>query len=309
MPGVADRFAYLDVNELADGDNVRFALTEIEDLAADIRRRGVLQPIVVIPTEDGAGAEVLVGHRRLAAAKVAGLTTIPCILRIREIDTKRLLDQIAENTQRVQLTPIEEATACRALADQGYTPVQIGQQMRKSDTWVNMRLKLLTLPQCLQDAVHAGTVTVTRALDIPAAAISTPGQIENLCRHLNDEGLGAWWRDYYSRQPTTTVQRDKWRPPTPPPGARFTLTLHFDEDTTRIFDALVKASSVFTKKADVVNAMLDSELAIVRDNMQWDDGLGELETLRHLNGMTAAEEDAYDEALEARVKERGPSVP
>lgn len=298
---MADRFTNLDVDELAEGENVRFELTEIKGLADDIRRRGVLQPIVVIPNNDGTGPEVLIGHRRLAAAKVAGLKTIPCIMRAREIPTKRLLDQVAENSQRVQLTPIEEATACRTLLEMGFTPIQVGKQMHKSDTWVTNRIRLLSLPQCLQDAIHARKVTVTRALDLPTAAISTREQVENLAAHLNDGGLQAWWEEHYANCEARPVPRESFKPPKPPPEAKFSLTMHFDKETSDLFETLVKASSVFTKKANVVTALLNSQLESVRDNMQWDGW--EEETLRYIGGMTEVEVAAFDVAEDARAAE------
>lgn len=295
---MADSFANLNVDDLAEGENIRFALTEIADLAADIKRRGVLQPIIVIPTESGDKAEVLIGHRRLAAAKLAGLKTIPAILRTREIEVKRLLDQVAENSQRVQLTPIEEAAVCQALTEKGFTPAQIGAQMRKSDTWVTTRLRLLALPQCLQDAIHAGKVTVTRALDLPKDHFRTPEQVKNLARHLNDGGLDTWWREYYQQrepQRAPTFERfERPTPPTRPPGAKFSLTIHFDAEDCKILDALVKASTVFTKRAEVVTGMLGIEMESVRDQMHLDGW--ERESLRYMNGMTDDEKRAYDAA-------------
>lgn len=294
---MAEKFAMLDVATLAQGDNVRFALTEIEELATDIRRRGVLQPIVVIPDESGDGAEVLIGHRRLAAAQHAGLDKIPCVLRPREPEVNRMLDQIAENVQRVNLTPLEEATCCKELADRGMTALQIGVQMQKSDTWVKNRIRLLTLPQCLQDAIHNGKVTATRALDLPEDAIRTREQVETLARHLNDGGLGAWWREYYEKRAPATAHNwqafERPTPPKPPPEAKFSLTLHFGPDETKILDALVTASSVFTKKAHVVNAMLEQQMNAAQSEAQFGDGW-ELETLRYINGMTEAEVAAYD---------------
>jgi ParB family chromosome partitioning protein len=228
MSPAESKFAQIPVAELQQGENVRFELRELEELADDIRLRGVIQPLVVVPNEAGDGAEVLVGHRRLAAAALAGLKEVPCVLRSREPDMQRMLTQISENSIRLDLTPMEQARCCQALTDQGLTPREIATQWHKSDTWVINRLRLLELPECLQKEVHEGRESATRALDA-LPHLRDKAEVRRLEKCLANRregdfsGLSKWWQERYTQQHSSGTASKQTRGYHREPALRWSL--------------------------------------------------------------------------------------
>lgn len=140
-------------------DNVRTRLTGIDELAASIRELGVLQPIGC-QRAPGGGLVVIYGHRRLAAAKLLGLKTIPAVINDDLLPDERLVRQVAENSARVQLDPIEEANAYRRLGEMGYGSREIAQAAGVSASTVFARLQLLVLPKADQARIRAGELTL-----------------------------------------------------------------------------------------------------------------------------------------------------
>lgn len=155
----------LPINELTPGFDFRLdddpeALTE---LARSIAELGVLQPLTVrrLGTRS---YEVSAGRRRLAAARQAGLDVVPCIVRNLSIDAAKDI-AIAENLHRRILSPIEEALAYAHLRDStGLNHTEIAKRVGRSQPHVSMLLRLLTLPEDLRAAVHAGRMSYTTAL-------------------------------------------------------------------------------------------------------------------------------------------------
>src|SRR5437773_1070417 len=131
----------------------------IEELAASIRRHGVLQPIVV--SRKGDGYELVAGHRRVVAARAAGKTTIPAV--VREDVTDRLELALVENLQRADLNAIETARAYKLLMETyDLTQEQLAERVGKSRSQVANMLRALTAPQALQDAVVEGKISEGR---------------------------------------------------------------------------------------------------------------------------------------------------
>jgi ParB family chromosome partitioning protein len=127
----------------------------LSELAASIRRHGVLQPIVV--SRDGDGYELVAGHRRVLAARLAGHTTIPAI--VREDVRDRLELALVENLQRTDLNAIEAARAYKLLMETyELTQEQLAERLGKSRSSVANILRTLTAPQALQDAVTDGKI-------------------------------------------------------------------------------------------------------------------------------------------------------
>src|SRR5437016_1838889 len=125
----------------------------LSELAASISRHGVLQPIVV--SADGNGYELVAGHRRVLAARLAGRTTIPAVVRDEVGD--RLELALIENLQRTDLNAIEAARAYKLLMETyELTQEQLAQPLRQSPSPVANQLRTLTAPQALQDAVIEG---------------------------------------------------------------------------------------------------------------------------------------------------------
>lgn len=135
---------------------MRFPAAELEQLAASIRRHGVLQPIVV--SRAGDGFQLVAGHRRVLAARLAGRTSIPAV--VRDDVTDRLELALVENIQRTDLNGLEEARAYRLLMETyGLTQEQLGERVGKAQPTVANTLRLLSAPQLLQDALVDGKIT------------------------------------------------------------------------------------------------------------------------------------------------------
>ena len=149
---------------------------ELRLLAASITRHGVLQPIVV--SRNGADRyELVAGHRRVLASRIAGKTTIPAV--VREDVHDRLELALIENVQRVDLDPLEEARAFRLLIDTyGITQEQLGERVGRSQSAIANTLRVLSAPQLLQDALVDGKITEghVRAL-LPLRASELPGAL------------------------------------------------------------------------------------------------------------------------------------
>ena len=128
----------------------------IAELASSIKRHGVLQPIVV--SREGEGYELVAGHRRVLAARLAGKTAIPAV--IRDDVRDRLELALVENLQRADLNAIETARAYKLLMETyDLTQEQVAERVGKSRSQVANMLRTLTAPQPLQDAVMEGKIS------------------------------------------------------------------------------------------------------------------------------------------------------
>jgi len=166
----ADRLVDLHVDLIDEGANVRAAASQdLGDLAESVTALGVLQPITVAPAPGGR-YRLQYGARRLAAARQAGLATIPAIVRPPADRGRRLLAQVVENLQRRDLTPSEEARAFRDLHQAGYTQTQIAAHAGRSQGAVSKRIKLLLLTDRALAAVDAGELTIDEALSLTRLA-------------------------------------------------------------------------------------------------------------------------------------------
>jgi ParB family chromosome partitioning protein len=151
------------------GANPRHQLRDLDDLAASIKAKGVLEPLVVAPL-NGTQYRIIAGHRRHAAAKQAGLTTVSAVLR-EDLDTpaKQLEAMVIENGQRVDLSPIEEAEAYQALLDfPTYTVAKVAKATGKSTKTIKGRLALAKLPDKTRDRIHDGQITLQEANTLTA---------------------------------------------------------------------------------------------------------------------------------------------
>jgi ParB family chromosome partitioning protein len=137
---------------------VDFDEEELAELTTSISTHGVLQPVVVRDTADG-GYELIAGERRLRAARAAGLTMIPAV--IRESTSAELLElALVENVQRADLNPIEEATAYRELIDRfGLSHEAVARQVGKSRVAISNALRLLDLAPETRQAIVDGRIT------------------------------------------------------------------------------------------------------------------------------------------------------
>jgi ParB family chromosome partitioning protein len=130
----------------------------LEELAQSIREHGVLQPVLVSQQSDGS-FQLITGERRWRAVQLAGLTTVPAM--VKEATPQASLElALVENIQRRDLNPLEEAHAFRALLDEhGLTQEQLGQRIGKSRVSITNTLRLLGLPEPVREALASGALT------------------------------------------------------------------------------------------------------------------------------------------------------
>jgi ParB family chromosome partitioning protein len=137
---------------------------ELVDLARSIREKGVLQPILVRPTQRGPEIfEIVAGERRWRAAQIAKLHDVPVV--IRELaDSEALELAIIENVQRADLNAMEEATAYQDLVERfGYTQEKLADEIGKSRSHVTNTLRLLKLPSAVQTFIREGKLSAGHA--------------------------------------------------------------------------------------------------------------------------------------------------
>jgi ParB family chromosome partitioning protein len=166
-----------------------FGHHELEDLANSIREHGILQPLTVAPKGDGR-YELIAGERRFRAAKLVGLTQVPVTIRKENDERTRFVLALIENIQREDLNPLEEARAYERLTTEfGLTQDEVSKQVGKARSTVANAMRLLDLPQEIQDALAAGAVSPgnVRAL----IGIKDPKQQMALFRKLLSSGMSA----------------------------------------------------------------------------------------------------------------------
>ena len=169
-------------------DNPRSELTELEDLAASIRAVGVLQSLLVAPTDEtNQTFRILAGHRRAAAAEMAGLEMVPAIIR-REYagdDSAQQIAMLTENLQRVDLTPLDRARGYERLTTLGLKQKEIGERTGVSQPTVSRTMTLLRLPEKAQLWVEEGGLGVGDAAKLWAL----PAEVrDEVIEHSEDAG-------------------------------------------------------------------------------------------------------------------------
>jgi ParB family chromosome partitioning protein len=160
---------------------------ELDELAASIRERGIVQPIVVRPARGSADRfEIIAGERRWRAAQRAGLHQVP-IVALEASDSEALELAIIENVQRADLNPLEEAAGYQALASEyRHSQEDIAKIVGKSRSHVANTLRLLKLPETVKAYINAGKISA-------GAARMLIGQIdpEQMAREIVDRGLNV----------------------------------------------------------------------------------------------------------------------
>ncbi|MEN2977295.1 ParB/RepB/Spo0J family partition protein [Tistrella bauzanensis] len=155
----------------------------LAQLAASLRERGVVQPILVRPVDDGR-FEIVAGERRWRAAQIARLHEVPVIVR-HMADHDALEIALVENIQRQDLTPLEEAEGYRRLMGEfSYTQEELGRVIGKSRAHVANMLRLLNLPDAVKEMLDDGRLTMGHA-----RAIATAEDPASLARRIVDRGL------------------------------------------------------------------------------------------------------------------------
>lgn len=145
---------------------IHFNETELNELCESIREHGVLQPLLV--RKHGSGYEIIAGERRYQASKLADLTELPVI--VKDVNDEEMLAlALIENLQRSDLNPLEEAKGYKQLIDaSGMTQEALSKAVSKSRSAITNSLRLLDLPEPVQDLIFAGKLTAGHARAILA---------------------------------------------------------------------------------------------------------------------------------------------
>ncbi|MDH5698499.1 MAG: ParB/RepB/Spo0J family partition protein [Nitrospirota bacterium] len=165
-----------------------FVEAELEELAESVKEHGVLQPIVVRRKGDGM-YELIAGERRFRAAKMAGLPTIPGMVR-NSNDEKALAVALVENIQRQNLNPMEEARAySRLMGEFGLTQDLVSRSVGKDRSSIANIVRLLSLPKDVQQYIESGAISLGHAKVL--AGLPTPEAQLQLARKIVSEQLSV----------------------------------------------------------------------------------------------------------------------
>jgi ParB family chromosome partitioning protein len=133
---------------------------ELHELADSIRVNGIIQPLIVTPSGKNGIFHLIAGERRLRASKLAGLSTVPVVIRDVHNEDSLLELALIENVQRTDLNPIEEADAYNRLIEKfGYTQEETAKKVGKNRTTITNMLRLLNLPSFIKEDIVSGSLT------------------------------------------------------------------------------------------------------------------------------------------------------
>ena len=186
-----------------------FDKNSINELAESIKSKGLVQPILVRPSKtDENSYEIIAGERRWRAAQIAQLHEIPAVIKNLD-DVEALEIAIIENIQRSDLSPIEEAAGYKRLIDNhGHTQEVLSEIVGKSRSHIDNILRLLTLPQSIQDMISEGKISSGHARAIMNSAFP-----EQLAEKIINENLSVREAESLSKSKKSTVQKIKLKDP------------------------------------------------------------------------------------------------
>jgi len=180
----------------------RFDAEPLGELAESIRLHGILQPLLVRRLTDG--YELIAGERRWRAARLAGLTAVPAVVRTGGGNDEQLVLGLIENLQRTDLDPIEEARGLRRLTEEfALTHEEVAQRLGKHRVSVTQSLRLLGGCAAVQSAVAAGVITAGHAralIGLETQATQEHGLKVVVARHLSVRQTENWVRSYRPRR-------------------------------------------------------------------------------------------------------------
>ena len=165
-PDLSVKWIPLDhIHEAAWNPRKHFDATKLGEMADSIRQKGVLEPAIVRLRPQAGGYELVAGARRFRATKLAGLTSLPAI--VRDLDDASALEfAVIENGQREDVSPVEEAEGFKALQAMDaarFTVAEIAAKVGKAESYVYRRMKLLTLEPEYREALADGRLTIAHA--------------------------------------------------------------------------------------------------------------------------------------------------
>lgn len=233
-----------------------FRAEELAELADSIKQNGILQPLLV--RKKGTGYEIVAGERRYQAAKAAGLTEVPVVIReISDDDVFKLA--LIENLQRSDLSPLEEAQGYRQLIkEKGLTQEELAKILSKSRSAITNTLRLLDLPREVQELVEEGKLTAGHARAILAVP-SEEGRIQ-LAQKVVAERLSV--RQTESLAPLFSVSKSE------EPARRAPVPQSFKRAARQIrlaLDTNVKVKNVRGKNKIEIEFASEDQLAHIVD--------------------------------------------
>ena len=177
-----------------------FSNADLDELAASLRERGIIQPIIARPVRGLADAyEIIAGERRWRAAQRAGLHEVPVVI-VEASDAEALQLAIIENVQRTDLNPLEEAEGYRALMDEfGNSQDEIAKMIGKSRSHVANTLRLLKLPDMVKAHIYNGALSAGHARMLVGQSNAQELAEEIIARGLNVREVEALAREAVHR--------------------------------------------------------------------------------------------------------------
>jgi ParB family chromosome partitioning protein len=196
---------------------------DLAELAASIREHGIIQPLIVTRTADG--YQLIAGERRWRAARLAGLTTVPVL--VKNAAPRQMLElALVENVQRADLNPLEEAQAYQQLVDEfGLTQEEVAQRVGKSRVAVANTLRLLKAAPAVQEAVLNRTLSEGHARAL--LGLPRPDMQEAALKVVLKQGLNVRQTEELVRR--LLQQGATKRPPQPPSPEMRALESRFQE--------------------------------------------------------------------------------
>ena len=187
----ATKVIYIDINQIKPNENQprkHFNEEKIQELASSIIEHGIIQPLVLRKIDEKR-YEIVAGERRWRAARVAGLEKVPSIIRD-FTDEENMIIAIIENMQREDLNSIEEAEGLRQMIETyGFTQEEVSKSVSKSRPYITNALRLLKLPENIQEKLANGQISSGHGRALLAA--KDKAYQEKLCNRIINEGLSV----------------------------------------------------------------------------------------------------------------------
>ena len=214
------------LNEPIDAHRINIDEQQLGELADSIRDVGLLNPIIVRPVEDGR-FEIIAGHRRFMAHRMLSRNDIACFVR-KASDLEVEQGRFAENLQREQLSPMEEAVAInRYMVREGKDAKATARTLNRSEWWVAHRVALLAMPPDLCDMVHTAKLAAGAALELAKVTDSMHRRylLEYCVRSGASVPVVREWVAAWELQQLTAPDQEATRPDMPIDGQEIIIQL------------------------------------------------------------------------------------
>lgn len=195
------------LNELLpDPNQPRKSFKNIDALAASMEQKGMIQPIIVTPKKKDGFYHIIAGERRFRAAKEAGFSAVPCILR-EESDNDILILQLLENEQREKVSPFEEADALAELVNnRKMSKTKVAKSLGRDPAWISMRLKLASASPTIRQLSETGYIEDVRTLyELKKLEDELPALAHNFINKVRQKRVIGSYRDAIKRT------KDNWK--------------------------------------------------------------------------------------------------